>query len=197
MKCPECKGPATKNQWTRRVYRCSDPNCNHVFFTPRRYQKPKNFRYVHVDRAGIEDTNDCMVKATHIAMGISYPDAHALFSLAGRDNRKGTYFWTATKAFQFAKELSMVASIQAVDPDTIVPRESRRRTDEEMDSMRRSYGRYKPVTLAQIREHVKTGYYIVCNRNHAWAIIDGVSHDGAYRNGRTEIQYLYKVERIQ
>lgn len=42
--------------------------------------------------AGIDETNDCVVRALALFNGISYADAHALLKQAGRKDRRGAYF---------------------------------------------------------------------------------------------------------
>jgi hypothetical protein len=176
-----------------------------------RVHSPKNFKYTEVKREGVNvpETNDCMVCAASVAMEIPYKDSHALFELAGRRNRCGTYIPQARKAFGFAKELGLPV-VEAVnlrdDGDGyggLIPANALRRSDEEREviyttrhgySSSRYLPRYKAVTLAMLKDVLKSGRFIICNHNHAWAVVDGIAYDGRYRNGRTEITNLFKVE---
>lgn len=48
-------------------------------------------------------------------------------------------------------------------------------------------------TLAQfIRKHRK-GRWVMCNRNHAWAVIDGVVHDAVKIGARTRVLQAWKI----
>jgi hypothetical protein len=49
-------------------------------------------------------------------------------------------------------------------------------------------------TLAQFLRVHDSGHWVMCNRNHAWAVIDGVVHDHGIVGARTRVLFAWKVK---
>lgn len=114
------------------------------------------------------ETNDCSVRATTIALNKPYKEVHSTFLKHGRRWGKGVTFITLTAVLKdlTKDKVKMVAS-------DVVKRESLARF---------------------IKTHPK-GRYVVVKRGHAFAVIDGVAHD-AHESGcgsRSIVKYAYQV----
>ena len=54
--------------------------------------------------------------------------------------------------------------------------------------------RHLAWTLSKFISIHSTGKWVLCNRNHAWAVIDGVVHDNAPVGARTRVLWAWRVE---
>jgi len=119
---------------------------------------------------GLNETNDCVVRALSLAFNWPYSDVHTICAAAGRKPRKGMYRNQTDKA---------IAKI----------------TGKPGERGSFYYRGYSP-TFAQFARQNPTGRFIVIKRGHAVALIDGVYHDMAQSAGcsaRCRVQYYYRA----
>lgn len=115
------------------------------------------------------ESNDCSVRATSIALNKPYNEVHKTFSKHGRRVGKGV---TMTTLLAVLKDLTM---------DNV--------------KIASSYIVRKESLASFIKTHPK-GRYVVCKRGHAFAVIDGVAHD-SHESGcgsRSIVKFAYQVE---
>lgn len=54
--------------------------------------------------------------------------------------------------------------------------------------------RHLAWTLSKFISIYGKGRWVLCNRNHAWAVVDGVVHDTAPVGARTRVLWAWRVE---
>jgi hypothetical protein len=109
------------------------------------------------------ERRDCVVRASSIATGISYPEMHAKYKAAGRQDRRGTSVFLISEVLDF--EQSIVAEY-----------------------------RHNAWTLKKFLSIYNKGRWVMCNRNHAWAVIDGVVHDQGEIGSRTRVLWAWRIK---
>lgn len=110
------------------------------------------------------ETNDCVVRASTVALQLPYDVVHARFKAAGRKDKRGT----------------LVPII-----DDVLGDEGGRNI--------LKYSRYNAPTLAQFVKLRGRGRWVVCNSRHAFALIDGAVHDAGQVGARVRIRCAWKV----
>lgn len=130
-----------------------------------------NFKLITPERFPNEK-NDCVVIAVAEVEGIPYPQAYDRVFLGGRDFRRGAHTkeYVKGKAYTNCMPKSLGPSNNSMWPKF-----------------------WKPTLIEVVRTH-RHGKYIVCNRSHAMALIDGVIYDLAEPKWRSEIQEIWKFE---
>jgi hypothetical protein len=129
---------------------------------------------------GLNEANDCAVRATACATGLPYEQVHAAFKAAGRPDRRGTT-WAAFK--QAARALlGPDVEMTRIEPEYQLIGGYRRRW--------RATGR---PTLARFTSEHRTGRYIVIIKGHALALVDGVQLDQGPSGSRCQVQAFIKV----
>lgn len=119
-------------------------------------------------RTIMQESNDCTVRATSLAINKPYQDVHKVFAEHGRRNGKGVTLATLIGVLLDITKNNM----QIVASYTV-----------------------KRQTLASfLKTHTK-GRYVVVRRGHAFAVIDGVAHDAhsSCCSARSIVKYAYKV----
>ena len=120
----------------------------------------------HVDtrkmrgRAAYLESRDCTVRAVAAALSIPYSNAHDAAREAGRRMRRG--FWS--------ERILKAMNIEFT--------ETRMYDDKKAKGGSCTSGY---PTLAQVMPLLKSGRYILDTRNHSFAVVDGVVHDGRPR----------------
>lgn len=120
---------------------------------------------------GMNETNDCVVRALSLAFNKPYSEVHQACSRAGRRPRRGMYRHQTDKAIQILTGKNDVSG-------STFP-----------------YRNHRP-TFAQFAADHPTGHFIVIKRGHAVALIDGVYHDmggSAGCGARCRVQYYYRA----
>jgi hypothetical protein len=120
---------------------------------------------------GLNETNDCVVRALSLAFNWPYSDVHTICAAAGRKPRRGMY------RHQTDKAIAKLSGNPAAMGNDIYPRSIR-------------------PTFAQFARENPKGRFIVIKRGHAVALIDGVYHDMAHSAGcgaRCRVQYYYRA----
>ena len=120
------------------------------------------------------ERNACTVIAVSNGAGLPYHVAHEMMAKAGRQPRHGFYF---SQWMNFGCRRAEVSG----EPFTL--------------------GAYKVTrvnlyaagfpTLNQVSRDFKRGRFILCTRNHALAMIDGVIYDNAGTGARARIKNMY------
>jgi hypothetical protein len=126
------------------------------------------------------EKNDCVVRAMTIATGKTYDEIHALLKRCGRRNGCGTNFGIINAALVALG----LPELTRIDPDyrLICGRYTARRQ-----------ATNRP-TLAQFVSEHREGTYMLIIRGHAFALINGVQHDGWIANGaRCRITHYVRV----
>jgi hypothetical protein len=115
-----------------------------------------------------QESNDCTVRATSLAMNKPYEEVHKVFAKHGRRIGKGVTIANlmATLMDLTQKNINIVAN----------------------HSIR------KQTLGSFIKTHPK-GRFVVVKRGHAFAVIDGVAHDAhsSCCGARSIVKYAYKV----
>jgi hypothetical protein len=115
-----------------------------------------------------QESNDCTVRATSLAINKPYQDVHGVFAKHGRRDGKGV-----TLATLIAVLIDLTKNNLKIVASHAIRRE----------------------TLASfIKTHPK-GKYLVIKRGHAFAVIDGVAHDAhsSCCGARSIVKYAYKL----
>jgi hypothetical protein len=121
---------------------------------------------------GLNETNDCVVRALSLAFNWPYSDVHTICAAVGRKPRRGMYRHQTDAA---------IAKITG-NPDA------------KGVYVRRSIGPYP--TFAQFARENPKGRFFVIKRGHAVALIDGVYHDinnSSACSARCRVQYYYQA----
>jgi hydrogenase maturation factor len=121
-----------------------------------------------VDFEFSNESNDCTVRATCLAMDKPYKSIHKVFAKHGRKNGKGV-----TLATLMGVLLDVTKNNMQIVASYMVKRQ----------------------TLASfIKTHPK-GRYVVVRRGHAFAVVDGVALDAhsSCCSARSIVKYAYKV----
>jgi hydrogenase maturation factor len=116
----------------------------------------------------MQESNDCTVRATSLAINKPYTEVHKVFAEHGRRTGKGVTLATLIGVLLDITKNNM----QIVASYTV-----------------------KRQTLASfLKTHTK-GRYVVVRRGHAFAVIDGVAHDAhsSCCTARSIVKYAYKV----
>jgi hydrogenase maturation factor len=116
----------------------------------------------------MQESNDCTVRATSLAINKPYTEVHGVFAKHGRRTGKGV-----TLATLIAVLIDVTKNNMKIVASHTIRRE----------------------TLASfIKTHPK-GKYVVIKRGHAFAVIDGVAHDAhsSCCGSRSIVKYAYKV----
>lgn len=113
------------------------------------------------------ESNDCTVRATSIALQLDYDEVHAKYSAMGRKPYRGVTVRTMGKVLQ---------SI------TNKPQEMVRVLDES--------------TFSKFAKDHPKGRFIVVKRGHAVALIDGIWYDAHVScvGGRSIVKFYYEVK---
>ena len=113
------------------------------------------------------ESNDCTVRATSIAMQMDYDEVHSIYAKHGRRPYRGV---TVRKMGEVLKSI------------TNKPQEMIRTLDE-------------PTFSRFAKEHPK-GRFIVVKRGHAVALIDGMWYDAHVScvGGRSKVKFYYEVK---
>ena len=120
---------------------------------------------------GMNETNDCVVRALSLAFNKPYEMVHEACAKAGRKPRRGMYREQTDKAIQ-------TLSGDAQARGSVYP-----------------YRSHRP-TFAQFAAMNPVGHFIVIKRGHAVVMIDGVYHDmakSASCSARCRVQYYYRA----
>jgi hydrogenase maturation factor len=114
------------------------------------------------------ESNDCTVRATCLAMNKPYKSIHKVFAKHGRRTGKGV-----TLATLIAVLIDLTKNNLKIVASHAIRRES---------------------LASFIKTHPK-GKYVVIKRGHAFAVIDGVAHDAhsSCCGARSIVKYAYKV----
>ena len=104
-------------------------------------------RTKYADNSGLNEKNDCVVRALSVAGGLEYSVAHRMMAVAGREPRHST---------------SVPASIRMLE--TFFPHAQRVFVGGK-------------ATMAQFAAAYPDGRWMVYTRNHAVALVDGVVYD--------------------
>lgn len=115
---------------------------------------------------GKGENNDCVVRATAIALGLEYDHVHAVFAAHGRTPGRRTK--RHVSAAVFAELFPCIAREFAI----------------------KDANRFQ--TLAQFRKGHKTGRFIVFVRGHALALVNGTVHDWT-PGPRRRVQMFWNV----
>lgn len=114
-----------------------------------------------------DERDDCFVSALSTACRIPYDVAHAVCASAGRAPRKGTSAYTRWKILNAevtegnVREVPPHRLFHPYDPDA-----------------RGGRGEMRQLTLREwLKGDGARGRFIVCTRDHAVAVTDGVVHD--------------------
>lgn len=115
-----------------------------------------------------QESNDCTVRATSLAMNLPYDVIHKAFALHGRRTGKGV----------------TIITLMGVLTDL---------TDRKMQVVA-NHSIRKQTLGSFIKTHPK-GRFVVVKRGHAFAVIDGVAHDAhsSCCGARSIVKYAYKV----
>lgn len=113
------------------------------------------------------ESNDCTVRATSIALQMNYDDVHPMYAKVGRKPRQGVTVDTMSKALQLI---------------TNRPQGMVRVLDE-------------PTFTQFAKDHPK-GRFIVVKRKHAVALVDGIWYDAhvSQVGGRNRVKFYYEVK---
>ena len=135
------------------------------------------------------ESNDCTVKATAIACGITYEEAHGALALRGRNYRKGVTpgkYHAAIKSFGF--KLERLPHIK----DFPNPEDGR-------------YGKInaklkhplsKVKTVGKLKDALpKRGIFLVGTNSHVFCARAGKMHDWTASTRRQRITSIYRIER--
>jgi hypothetical protein len=115
----------------------------------------------------MRENNDCAVVATAVVTQSDYSYAHALLKNFGRQDRKGTNFYSTTKV---AIE-SIGFRLEVVNP------------------LKADGSRYTPKTISKI---CQDGFYLCRVKGHIFAVANGQVMD--WTEGRAHrINFIYKV----
>ena len=119
----------------------------------------------------MNELNDCAVRATSIATELDYKAVHSVFAKHGRKPRKGTYIATMMAV---AKELNKDSTFISYLGT-------------------RSCASYAP-TLSKFIKDNPTGHWVICRRNHAFAVKDGVVYDAHKSQAGSRCRVLYAIK---
>jgi hypothetical protein len=128
-------------------------------------------------RAELSECNDCVVRATAIALSIDYKESHSLYKNVGRKNRTGV------RSFQIMDVIKK--QLIGVNVDTC-------------SEMYEAAGwrRKKCPTLNQVmsQDKFKTGTHLILTTGHAITIKNGVVFGNNYEGGRCRVQGYITTE---
>ena len=142
-----------------------------------REKTPQFHAYVN-EAIGMNETNDCAVRALAAISELSYKEAHALLAAEGRRPRRGTEMFKVEKALQslgFIVEQLPINAITSLFPGT--------------HKHLQSVTPHHPVRFAKVWP---AGRFILASRQHCCAVIDGMVHDWA-RGHALRCPYILKV----
>lgn len=125
------------------------------------------------EQDGMQEHNDCTVRAIKNATGVPYRDAHSWAEKRGRKNGKGVYFGTWMQDVATLKEIVYGYRISCV--------------------LNPKY-RNEMQTLNQCMHLMRKGRYIVLVKGHTFAVIDGVIHDSGHNGDRKRVYSIWQVE---
>ena len=113
------------------------------------------------------ESNDCTVRSTSLALNKPYDEVHRVYHVMGRKPRKGTTIPVMNKVLQSITKDDRVM-IKALEEPTFA-----------------QFARSNPV-----------GKFIVIKRRHAVALIDGVWHDAHVKcvGARSRVLFYYEVK---
>ena len=119
-------------------------------------------------RTIMQESNDCTVRATSLAINKPYTEVHGVFAKHGRRTGKGV-----TLATLIAVLIEVTKNNMQIVSSHVIRREN---------------------LTSFIKTHPK-GKYVVIKRGHAFAVIDGVAHDAhsSCCGSRSIVKYAYKV----
>jgi hypothetical protein len=129
------------------------------------------------ERAELNERNDCVVRATAIALDIDYKESHSLYKSEGRESRAGV------RGFQIVEVLKK--ALIGANTDTY-------------SEMYEAAGwrRKKCPTLNQVmsQDKFKTGTHLILTTGHAITIKNGVVFGNNYEGGRCRVQGYITTE---
>ena len=113
------------------------------------------------------ESNDCTVRSTSLALNKPYNEVHRIYAAMGRKPRKGSTVALMNKAIQCITKDDRVMMRALAEP-----------------------------TFAQFARSNPTGKFIVVKRRHAVALIDGVWHDAHVScvGSRSRVLFYYEVK---
>jgi hypothetical protein len=129
----------------------------------------------------INEANDCTVRALANAAGLPYKLAHKIMARAGRENGKGLFFKQWHPVYT-----RLGFKLQAVYGTT----KGARYIKQEIKTVPALAG----ITLENLLPSLKTGRYIVKQRGHVFALVDGKILDYGVNMAGTKIQAVYKLD---
>jgi hypothetical protein len=139
-----------------------------------------------------EESRDCSVRALATAVGLPYETAHAVMAAAGRSPRKP--WWTE-------RGLKVLAEVGAIKFSEVKLIDWSGRSEStalfrsfELDKGEFSRRRFKAVTIGGLLKRLPAGRYVCHTRDHAFALIDGVVHDGRAPGLNTAIEQCWRIE---
>lgn len=128
-------------------------------------------------REEYNETNDCTVRATAIALNQSYEETHRQYKEAGRRNRRGTGTYTIKEVLK--------NNLIGFNPNT----------SWEMKSAALGDLRKCP-TISQLLKRAKfqVGTHIILTRNHAFTIKNGEVFGNSNDDGRARVEGYLTTE---
>lgn len=128
----------------------------------------KNFISANPRPRDLNESNDCTVRATSLAMNLPYEKVHKAYADVGRKRGKGV------------NALTINAALRKITGND--------------ERMVRVMG--KEPTFAQFARENNKGKYIVVKRGHAVALIDGVWHDAhvSQVGARNRVIFYYQIK---
>lgn len=113
------------------------------------------------------EKNDCAVLAIATLEGIAYTQAYEKLFSAGRKFRHGTYIASYANTHGYV-ERPLVGGVSGSER--------------------------LHLTLRDVANIWNKGKFLICNRNHAMALIDGVVHNIGEPPWRSEVVSVYELE---
>ena len=114
-------------------------------------------------RSGIQDKNDCTIRALAISAGIPYEYAHKIGREAGRKKAKGFH---PEKLLKYAKKEYGITYQKK---------------------------RYKSVTIQRFIKENPTGHYYVATNRHAFAVLNGTIYDTGLNRPLQRLEEVYLI----
>jgi len=144
-----------------------------------------------------DESRDCSVRALATATGLPYAEAHAVMAASGRLPKQA---WWTDRGLKFLAELGVIKfeEVKLIDWSDRAESKALFRSYE-LDKGdvydRRQRSRFKAVTIGALLRRLPAGHYVCHTRDHAFALIDGVVHDGRAPGLNTAIEQCWRVER--
>lgn len=135
--------------------------------------------------SGIQDKNDCTVRALANAASIPYTQAHAYLKASGRKNNHGAHLDEYAGAY-------MKAGFELVSffGTTIAAIGYKSRMQRKGIQVNHSKG----ISFGRLLETLNNGRYIVIVRNHALAVVNGKVFDTHATSNQRSVVALFKLK---